>query len=387
MNDRKRRICYVVEAAAAGVGRHVGDLIERLSQREVAEIHVIWSPTRADGRFIAQINQPGVRGHAIPMRRSLGPPDLTSLGAIRTYLKIHGPFDVIHGHSSKGGALARLAAIGTGSRVVYTPHAFAAMDPSCGRLTRLLYRRLELHLARATDRILATSPEERDFGVRLGIPSHKLAVVPNAIEIEPLPTRQAARQKLGLDDKQVTVGFVGRLTSQKNPELLIESFSRVAERFPHARLVVVGDGPLAPQVRSLVAQRGLTDRVILAGALDGRAVMPAFDVLMMTSRYEGLSYVTLEALAAGLPMLVTNTTSTRLVIEEGVNGFVAPADAGALGERLGQLMADKALRSRMGSSAAAKAALFGVDQMVDGIWAIYQELCSPRRTARVAVGA
>ncbi len=385
MNDDKRKICYVVESASGGVGRHVGDLIRGLAQRELAEIHVLWSPIRADGPFLAQLDRPEIHHQAIRMRRSLGPPDLTSLAAVRNYLKARGPFDIIHGHSSKGGALARLAAVGTGSRVIYTPHAFAAMDPSCGKLSQFLYRRLELELARITDRIIAVSPEERDFALEIGIPQRKLSVVPNGIELEPLPTRQSARYKLGLYAEQVTVGFVGRLTSQKNPELLIESFCRVAEQFPFVRLVIVGDGPLAPRVRSLVAQRGLTNRVTMVGAQDGPRVMPAFDVLMMTSRYEGFPYVALEALAAGLPLLVTDTSSTRLVVEEGVNGFMAPADAGVLADRLGRLLADKALRCRMGSSAATQADKFGVDQMVDGIWAIYQELCSPRRTARVAV--
>ena len=209
--------------------------------------------------------------------------------------------------------------------------------------------------------------------------------MPIGIEPEPLPTRQWARHHLGLDVEQVTVGFVGRLTSQKNPELLVEAFGRVAERFPHVRLVIVGDGPLAPRVKSLVADRGLTDRVTLAGSQDGPRVMPAFDLLMITSRYEGFPKVALEALAAGLPLLVTDTTNTRLVVEEDVNGFVVPADAGALADRLARLLADKTLRRRLGSGAAAKAAEFGVDQMVDGIWAIYEELCPRGRAARVAV--
>jgi glycosyltransferase involved in cell wall biosynthesis len=386
MKNRKWKICFIVESPSAGVGRHVGDLVGRLSERGLADIHVLWSPTRADARFIAQIDRPGVRQQAIRMRRSVGPADLASLIAVQKYLKTHGPFDVIHGHSSKGGALARLAAIRSGSRVVYTPHAFAAMDPTCGPLKRLLYRRLELDLARATDRIAATSPEEREFGLQLGIPSHKLRVVPNGIEPEPLPSRERARRDLGINDERVIVGFVGRLTAQKNPQLLIESFARLAWRFPQADLVIVGDGPLAPQVRALVAERGLEGRVTLPGALNGRLVMPAFDILAMTSRYEGFPYVALEALAAGLPLLVTDTTSPQLFVDEGVNGFVAPADAQVLAERLASLLGDKELRRRMADAATTKAAEFGVDQMVDRVLAIYEELRPLEDAAPLAVG-
>jgi glycosyltransferase involved in cell wall biosynthesis len=383
MNNRQWKICYVVESASAGVGRHLGDLIEGLSQRELAEIHVLWSPTRADERFIARLERSGVQQKSIPMRRAVGPADLTSLSAIRAYLKTQGPFDLVHGHSSKGGALARLAAGRTASRVVYTPHAFAAMDPVCGRLKKLFYRQAEIALARVTDRIIATSPAERDFALQLGIPSHKLTVIPNGVEPEPLPSSEQARRQLGLDAERVIVGFVGRLTSQKNPELLVEAFSRVAGRFPDARLVMVGDGPQAASVRSLVERCGLSDRVMLPGALDGRRLMPAFDVLALTSRYEGLPYVLLEALLAGLPLLVTDTSGQQLIVDEGINGFVVPADAAMLADRLGRLLADKSLRKQMSSSALAKAAEFGVEQMVDGVLEVYQELCPRRRAVQV----
>ena len=258
------------------------------------------------------------------------------------------------------------------------------MDPNGRRLKRWVFRRLELDLARLTNRIVAVSPEECDFAIALGIPPRKLSVVPNGIELEALPTRESACRELGLDPRDVTVGFVGRLNSQKYPELLVESFGRVADRFPRSRLVIVGDGPLAPRLESLVAEQGLTGRVILAGARDGRRLMLAFDLLAMPSRYEGFPYVALEALAAGLPLLVTTTASPQLTVEDGVNGYVVPMDAAAFAERLGRLLADEGLRRRMGSSSAAKAKRFSVDQMVDGIWAIYDELCARQRAPGVA---
>ena len=386
LHDRKPRICYIVESASAGVGRHVGDLIERLAEREVAELHVLWSPKRVDRRFLDRLERSNVRHQAIRMQRSIGPRDLLALLEVRAYLRNHGPFDVVHGHSSKGGALARLAAIGSRSRVVYTPHAFAAMDPSGRRCNRWLYRRLELFLAGLTDRVLAVSPEERDFAIEMGIPAGKLSVVPNGIEFDVLPARQGARRELGLGAEDVTVGFVGRLNSQKYPELLVQAFSSIARRFPQARLVIIGDGPLASQVESVVARRGSTGRVILAGARDGRRLMPAFDLLAMPSRYEGFAYVALEALAAGLPLLVTDTASARLTVEDGVNGYVVPVDAAAFAERLGRLLEDEALRQRMGRNSAAKASSFSVDQMVESIWSAYEELCSPGHAACVTAG-
>ncbi len=259
------------------------------------------------------------------------------------------------------------------------------MDPICGRLKGLFYRRLESELARVTDRIIVLSPEERDFALRLGISAQKLSLVPNGIEPESLPTRDQVRCELGLDADRLTVGFVGRFTPQKNPELLIDAFARVADQFPEARLVMVGDGPLAPRVRSLVAARGLADRVLLPGGLDGRRVMPAFDLLVLTSRYEGFPYVSLEGLLAGLPLLATDTSSPKLIIADGFNGFIAPADASELAERLGRLLRDRALRDRMGRRAALKAAEFGTDRMVDGLLAIYQELFPQGHAGRAAV--
>ena len=107
------RVLMVVESSAGGTGRHVMDLSEGLLARG-CEVHMVYSPQRMDSTFRDRLsNLQALRHTALPMQRSIHPSEFAALLAIRRYLHSFGPFDIIHGHSSKGGALARLAALGT----------------------------------------------------------------------------------------------------------------------------------------------------------------------------------------------------------------------------------------------------------------------------------
>ena len=372
MRHDKLRICHIVESAATGVGRHVMDLTSELVDQRVADVHVIWSPARCEKEFADWLHRSGVSNSPLVMRREIGFGDLASVWGVRKLLKQHGPFDLVHGHSSKGGALARLAALGLGSRVIYTPHAFAAMDPTRRQLKRAFYSRVERELARWTHHLVASSPEEKDFGRGIGIPGEKITVVANGMEPPPFPSREEARAQLGLEVDQLAVGFVGRLATQKNPLLLLDAFGLIAADFPRAQLVVIGDGPLKAAMQSRIAALGLTKQVILAGWREGWRTMPAFDVFALPSRYEGLSYVSLEALHAGLPLVVTESSSCGLVVDESANGFVVFPDPRSFAEALARILSDDELRRDFGRRSAEKAQEFTLRRLVDGVLSVYQ---------------
>src|SRR5438045_5689697 len=111
---RRLRVLLVVESSAAGTGRHVMDLAEGLLARG-CEVHLIYSARRMDQMFADRLAKlPAMKRLSLPMRRNIHPGDFGIVRAVRRYLGEFGPFDLIHGHSSKGGAVARLAAIGRG---------------------------------------------------------------------------------------------------------------------------------------------------------------------------------------------------------------------------------------------------------------------------------
>src|SRR5262249_23712015 len=98
---RKLKLCFIAETVHAGVGRHVLDMITALSERG-HEIHLIYSPTRTDAKFLTAIQRKAnVHTFAVAMPRALGPADISAFKKIRTYVRANGPFDIVHGHSSK----------------------------------------------------------------------------------------------------------------------------------------------------------------------------------------------------------------------------------------------------------------------------------------------
>lgn len=341
MTQHKRRILFLVEAAGAGVGRHVADLSSGLA-RKGCEVHVLYSPTRADRAFVERMEEEakrsGVVVRTVPMKRNINPlADFRALYAVRRYLRRNGPFDIIHGHSSKAGALGRLLRLTRIQRtpVVYTPHALATLSPGLSAVMRRIYGGIECSLGRfLTDAIIAVSKEEARHALDLGIPASKVHYIPNGVDPEEFRVSrvadlQALKERENISPSAAVLGFVGRLDYQKAPEVLLRAFGEMV----HASkccLVFVGDGPQRTQLEQEAASSGISERVKFLGfRQDGRDLISMFDILVLPSRYEGLPYVLLEAMAVGLPIVATDVSGNSELVHGGENGFLVPPESSA----------------------------------------------------------
>jgi glycosyltransferase involved in cell wall biosynthesis len=360
------RILHVVEATEAGVGRHVLDLAEGLLSRG-HEVHLAYSPRRADGFFRDRVSRlEGLHAWTIDLRRGPHLTDLTAVHTIRKGIRARGPFDIVHGHSSKGGAIARLSGLAAGVPAVYTPNAIRTMDPTASALTRYAVGWAERLLARVNGLVIAVSPTEAEHLARLGIPRQRLRLVPNGIREVDLPVRKEARTALGLPLDAAVVGFVGRIATQKAPDVLVSAFARVSRLHPRALLAVVGDGPLRPKLYQASERLGLRPRVRWLGEQNGQNAMPAFDLLVLPSRYEGLPLVLLEALRAGLPIVATEEASAGLVVDAGVNGLMVPLnDPDALADAILRLLTNERERAEFGLASRCRAPRFSHDRQVE----------------------
>lgn len=368
------RILQVVEASLAGVGSHVLDLAEGLLARD-HDVHLVYSPRRQDRFFRHRIGRlQNLRAWPVDLRRRPHPSDFTGVQAVRRALREEGPFDVIHGHSSKGGAVARLAALTAGIPAVYTPHAVRTMDPTMSSLTRIAVGSAERLLA-SVSVLIAVSPREAEHLLRMGIPRERLRVVLNCIRPTELPTASRARSELGLPLDAWVVGFVGRLTTQKAPEVLLSAFYRVVQFVPEALLVIIGDGPLRRPLQRACEQLGLDKHVRWMGERNGQRSMPAFDVMALPSRYEGLPQVLLEALHAGLPIVATEEASAGLIVEPGVNGLVVPVDdPDAVADAILYMLTHDRERESFAWASRYRAARFTQDRMVEETEQVYREV-------------
>lgn len=311
------KVLLVTEPSGGGSGRHVIDLARELTALG-HRVAVAYSPTRAELMFVRELEHLSLSAiEALPMRRAVGPWDVRAARDLRRIIERLGPFDVIHGHSSKAGALARLVAPDGVARI-YTPHAFRTMDPGTGRLARLVYGGVEMLLGRfASDAVIAVSPEEAAHARALGIPASKVCTIINGLTPAPHIDRPAARAALGLTPDNIAVGFVGRLCAQKDPLRFAEAIRLAHSHDPRIRGVILGDGEL----KTATLDEG-GDALVVHSGLNAREYLPAFDLFVMTSRYEAMPYVLLEALQAGLPIIATDVGGTSVTIADGDNGVL-----------------------------------------------------------------
>jgi glycosyltransferase involved in cell wall biosynthesis len=381
---RPLRVLLVVESSGGGTGRHVLDLAEAFVARGV-DVHLIYSPPRADAIFLERVKAiAGLRATQVAMRTAPHPGDLGVVWRVRRYMKAWGPFDLIHGHSSKGGAIARLAALGTRTGAVYTLHGLIMMDPGLPRWKWLFYLSIELTLSLRTRRIIAVSPEESRGAVRVGLGSSRVVTIPNGIGVMRVTPREAARRAMGVPPGAIVVGYVGRLVDQKAPDVLIRAFAAAANKVPSLRLAMVGAGPLDEPMRELSRALGVAERVVWLGERDARDVFAGFDMFALSSRKEGLPYVVLEALVMGLPVVATSSAGVELLVTTGENGaVVAPGDDVAFGRALAETAADRERMRRYGVVSRERAARLTVGAMAERTLAVYVQCLAPARAAEV----
>jgi len=376
------KVLQICEATSAGVGRHTIELVRGLSGAG-CEVHLLYAEDRIDAPFargLKELSQ--VKSAVLPMARAPRLEDAAMTARARRYVYEHGPFDVIHGQSSKGGAIARLAGATTDASVVYTPHGIYTMSPLLGRMERGIYTLAERTLGELTDRILASSQEEYRHIRELGIAEDRLRVVLNGLEAAPVVPKAVRRAELGLPADDIVIGFVARLCPQKNPRMALRAFAELARTRPHVRLAVVGRGELEEECVALARSLGVADQVSWLGYRPGAEAMQAFDLLMLSSAYEGLAYVALERLFAGLPLVMTPVGGVSSAVVDGVDGFIAPCeDAPAMARALAKLVDDAALRESFGAAAQRRSSDFAIDKMVARVLDIYEE-CRRNRSGR-----
>ena len=374
------RLVLVCEAAGGGVGKHVLDLAERLPPLGF-EVMVVHSARRADPDFADRLSQHARhRYHVahVDVHRAPGPRDVVGVLQLRRAVRKFGGADILHGHSAKGGALARLARWRCARRVFYTPHAFYAQAPSLSAVARRFYGVAERALSLATDRVIATSQDELGLARALGIPEQKLTVVENGIAIRSTTDlerdRETARAALGVAPGERVVGFVGRLVPQKAPTLAVETFRQIRRDHPTTRFVLMGDGPEAPAVSAALAKDGLASDVRWLQGAVARDLLPAVDVVLVTSHYEGLSYVMLEALDAGCAIVTTAVGGARdCVVDDGNGVIVWSREPDALAVGVGEWIdaPDRLCAARKFSRA--RAQHFALERMVDRLVTLYQD--------------
>jgi len=233
--------------------------------------------------------------------------------------------DIVHVHGQEAGILVRvLARLARAQVIIYTPQ--------CTNIRNVrwfwLYRSLEKVLSFITDMIISVNEIDRTKLIQWGIHSSKVITIKNGIDPnsfnEPINVGKVKHDH-GLDENLPLVMQVGRLSDQKNPLAFVEGASIVVREHPDVIFVLVGDGPLKEKVVDYIQDLGMGNQVHCLGWQDNANKLIAIaDIITLTSRWEGLPYVLLEAMAWSRPVVTTAVNGCPEIVKHGITGYLVP---------------------------------------------------------------
>jgi len=271
--------------------------------------------------------------------------DLRAMFEVKRLCREH-KIDILHTHSSKPGVVARIGGFLAGvPAIVHTIHGFSFHD-FMPRWQRRMFIFIEQWMSRFTTTLLLYSHADRIRADEHGISA--VRSVENfyyGIDYTPFrrkTNRVKIRRAFGFGRKEFIIGFTGRLSRQKGLHILVRAFAAVHRHLPQTRLLLIGDGPLRSELQNEIKGNNLENVATITGfRSDIPELLPALDLFVMTSLWEGLSRSLAEALYAQLPVVATDVGGTSDAIRNGETGWLIPpndvaAAAAAIEEAVGK---------------------------------------------------
>jgi glycosyltransferase involved in cell wall biosynthesis len=222
-------------------------------------------------------------------------------------------------------------------------------------VTHLIFNKLKEFSYNRARKVIAICERMKDILVSsYGLPSEKIAVIYNGIEVETAKGPTAARDRLmsefGISEESLIVSTVGRLAEQKGHIFLLHAMKKLASEHPRVVLLLVGDGPLKGSIEAEIKSRTLSASVRMTGFReDFRDILAITDIFVFPSLNEGLSYIVLEAMAAGKPVVATDAGGNKELVVDGETGcIIRPKDVEGLHDAIEALIADEKRRKNMG---------------------------------------
>lgn len=376
----KVRVLHVItKLELGGAQRNTLDTVRELSRDRFS----VGLACGLGGELFAEAeNMADVAFFPVPhLRREVHPlDDLRALLELRQVIRNFAP-EVVHTHSSKAGILGRLAAVAEGVPVViHSIHGFG-FGPHQWLPVATAFLAAERLVARGTKAFVAVSRQNAELGVKLGLfPREKVHIIRSGIDLAAFRNPaggEAVRKSLGIPPEAPVVLQVSCFKPQKAPGRFVELAARVCQLVPEARFLLVGDGQLREAVVHLRSRYGLEDKLYLLGwRRDMPALYSAAQVVTLTSRFEGLPRVLVEARAAGLPVVAMAVDGVVEVVENEKNGFlVAEGDLVTMAEKVSGLLRDPEKARSMGRAGQRGLEEFSREAMVAEQEKLYLRLC------------
>lgn len=381
-----RRFWPLVGGAETAMDRLAGALVARGCAVTVLT-------ARWDARWPLELHRHGVRVVRLPQPRLRFWGTLQYLFALQRWLRAHrGEFDLAYVSMLKHDAYA---VVGLGRRlgfpVVLRAEGAGPTGDCHWQLEARFGRTIKRRCAQAELLVAPSPPVEREL-IAAGYRRDRIRYAPNGV---PVPLSRsaaaqaaaraalaAAQESLRLPSDAPLVVYTGRLHAGKDLATLVRSWPQVLAHVPHARLWLVGDGPEHAALHEQVRDEHLEGSVTLTGAFDDVGdVLAAADAFVLPSLAEGLSMSLLEALAVGLPAVVSDIPANRTLVTDGQTGRTfPPGDASALARALADVLADPAAAAPLGFAGRALVEReYSLDRMADEHCRLFEQLLATAR--------
>lgn len=305
-NTARPKVLHIVESFGGGVFTFLQMLIKNTCDNyEIVILYASRPETPTNFKKLFPKNVKFIKSEHLA--RNLNPiSDVKAILEARRVIKDENP-DIIQLHSSKAGAIGRIACIFTTKTVLYNPHGFSFLMTNTSKIKRSFYKLAEKILAKISGTIICCSHDEYLEAKKL---TSKCVHIDNAIDTTSLEKVSANK----IDAKRPAICTIGRIDDQKNPEL----FNSIAKANPELSFVWIGDGEMRDSLSS--------GNITVTGWKNHNETMKLLsqaDIFMLTSEWEGLSIALLEAMYLQKLCIVSNIGGNRSVIKNNVNGYVA----------------------------------------------------------------
>ena len=358
------KILYLINYAGSGGSERYVELLARYYYGSKATCGLCYN---VDGPLVEKMRSLDIPVYQLPMK------SIADISAAKKLAKIvkDGEYDVIHAQYPRENYIAILSKLfGCRAKIVFTSHLISEQPP----VWRMLNRIFTPH----DHAVLTVCTYGKEVLERGGVARDKIRIVFNGVDAPSAPVRdRAVLREFGIGDEETVITILTRFSEEKGVPFLLRSIARLKEQTTVPfRLLLVGTGPDFERDKALIPELGIEDKVVLTGfRSDTARLLAASDIYLNSSSSEAMSFAILEALGAGLPLVLTHVGGNPELVNTGeICGLLAPyGDENAYAGAIAKLLEDDALRSRYAAAARAKAeGEFDLYTLLDKLFEIYK---------------
>ena len=376
---------FDVEVGGGGLSRFAIELGKHLDPKlfDVSLVSLGYYSSPLGKIRINELNSGGIKAYEATNWQENAPYDsfIKSVLALRK-LYIQTPVDILHSHSEYTDVVAiLLKSMGVTHHILRTVHygyqyEWSTKPVRRALLTNFLYPILfnqeiginQFNTNRLNRRWIARLLKRRAQRVYNAIPLDQFKST--------MVDSNYKKETLGIPPNAIVVGTVGRLAEQKGYTYLVDAVPIILEKFPQAYFLIIGDGPLAENLKFQANSLGVSSRITFTGGrTDVEELLKCMDVFVSSSLWEGLPTVILESMACGVPVVATDIEGTRELITNGQNGILSEARSGvALASGILTILENKTMSKELSAYAQKTVERFSIDKIAKEYETLYENL-------------